>query len=682
MKFLKVYFFKLSTCCRQRCPKCVSLCWYEDSATNQVIRSLLLYFYGLLLGGLFWRFVLLNIGLPFDSVFLVGLVTSLFLGYGCALSIQIRCFSSLCLVGFLGKAGRSMLKAIVLSCILTGPINNLSLNAREVVRVFTCSTVLTYNMSKVRFDLTTKPFQNALLGSKENLEQVKDEFSTIVDIMEPIEQEVEGPDDESLFDRQEREMDPAFEQYRKKYVHKLRKRCETQLERGVGRCKQAFQRVYDKCHEKLPILVNYLLCWPLKIDFMCSASEMFGDHDEICSSEDVVDPEFGQDYGQLKSSREDLVGDLKDIRIEYEFVDMEQHEGYLTAKQTSKQVVQEFERKKESFDLVVFILKKIFAFIFVKVIFGAMSYHQSYLKKLDFENHYITDYFQHVDQRRRQQGKICILPLRWVEQPYLVDLDSAACTRFELRKIFVHLMTLLLQAISATIFILIDRLFFETLDIVSRHSKVDFKQEGYHDVNVTVTGTGVIAMMVRRSVEGFTTHIRVNLQTSNEECLPRPSSLEPWNLVQIYLLLLGVAVLVLNEAYINRMRRLICCWFYPKREKQRILYLYNRMLKRRKGLQRLLAERLREYIRAMKYGSRLGFLDRLAFFFPLCCGWIRIIHRKYCSVCGCKEAKDLYECDSYKCFLVYCEECWQDLKQTCMACADGALLDHNCYLDH
>lgn len=87
MKFLKVYFYKCLACSRKRCPKCVSLCWPEDSVTNQVIRSFLLYFYGILLGGLFWRFVLLNIGFPFDSVFLVGVVISLLLGeysYSCS----------------------------------------------------------------------------------------------------------------------------------------------------------------------------------------------------------------------------------------------------------------------------------------------------------------------------------------------------------------------------------------------------------------------------------------------------------------------------------------------------------------------------------------------------------------------------------------------------------------------
>lgn len=347
MKFLKLYFYKLSTRCRLCCPKCYNVLLPDDSRKNVIIRGVLFYFGGLLLGALFWKFVLSNVGLPFGYDFIVGLGVTLFLGngklrfnenshnfndnsshegYGCALSVQIRCFSSLCLVSFLGRAGCGMLKAIVFSCILTGPINNISLNAREVVRVFTCSAVMTYNLSMVRFDLMTKPFQAALSGSKDNLDQMKDEFRTLVDITEPIKLEVEGYNGTGSEGRRKRE---SAEAYQRNYEQKLENRCMIQLERGVQRCKRAFSDVYLKCHEKLPSLVNVLLCWPLKIDFACSASRLFGDKEKICSSDGVIDPEFGRDYVQLKRAEQKLVGDLEQVEIKYEFVDMEHHRGYL-----------------------------------------------------------------------------------------------------------------------------------------------------------------------------------------------------------------------------------------------------------------------------------------------------------------------------------------------------------------
>lgn len=254
-----------------------------------------------------------------------------FKGYGCAFSTQVRCLCSLCLVGFLGKAGRSLLKSIVLSYILTGPISNIGLNAREVVRVFSCSSVLTYNLTKVRFELIAKPFQNALVGGRDHLQQVKHEFRTIVDIIEPVRQEVEAPDNSDMSAKQKRETGdvPSAYDYQLNYNSKLVKRCKLQLEKGVHRCKNSFKQIYDQCYEKLPIVVNTLLCWPLKIDFVCNSNDLFGTEKDICTPEHVIDSEFGADYSELKDAEQELIGGLDDVQLQYEFVDSEQYSGYL-----------------------------------------------------------------------------------------------------------------------------------------------------------------------------------------------------------------------------------------------------------------------------------------------------------------------------------------------------------------
>ena len=72
---------------------------------------------------------------------------------------QIRCTSLLTVPAFLGRAGRGFLKALILGYVITGPIFNLTLNGKEVVRTFVCSAELTYNLTKTRVDLMFKPFQ-------------------------------------------------------------------------------------------------------------------------------------------------------------------------------------------------------------------------------------------------------------------------------------------------------------------------------------------------------------------------------------------------------------------------------------------------------------------------------------------------------------------------------------------
>lgn len=55
------------------------------------------------------------------------------------------------------------MKALVLGYVIAGPIFNIAYNGKEVVRTFACSTQLTYNLTKTRFELMFKPFQQVCL---------------------------------------------------------------------------------------------------------------------------------------------------------------------------------------------------------------------------------------------------------------------------------------------------------------------------------------------------------------------------------------------------------------------------------------------------------------------------------------------------------------------------------------
>lgn len=79
------------------------------------------------------------------------------------MSSQVRCVCLLTIPAFLGRAGRSVLKALVLGYVIAGPIFNLTYNGKEVIRTFACTTQLTYNLSKTRFDLMFKPFQQVTI---------------------------------------------------------------------------------------------------------------------------------------------------------------------------------------------------------------------------------------------------------------------------------------------------------------------------------------------------------------------------------------------------------------------------------------------------------------------------------------------------------------------------------------
>jgi hypothetical protein len=82
---------------------------------------------------------------------------------------QVRCLGLLVMPTFCDKSGQRVLVAMVFAYVMAGPLNNITKNGSEVIRVFTCSGALVYNLSKTRYELMFKPFQEALLNLKVRL---------------------------------------------------------------------------------------------------------------------------------------------------------------------------------------------------------------------------------------------------------------------------------------------------------------------------------------------------------------------------------------------------------------------------------------------------------------------------------------------------------------------------------
>lgn len=156
---------------------------------------------------------------------------------------------------------------------------------------------------------------------------------------------------------------------------------------------------------------------------------------------------------------------------------------------------------------------------------------------------------------------------------------------------------LFLQIISTTFFVFLDRLFYELLDLITRHSRISYSQEGTHNFNITINGTGFIANLIRASVDGFNINEHIKVTMSNEPCLPRPMLVPSWKIIRIYLLFLLNLYLIYNQVYIHRSKRFVCSYFYPKREKVRILYLYKVLLKRRKSVLKLMVQKVKEKLK-------------------------------------------------------------------------------------
>lgn len=71
-------------------------------------------------------------------------------------------------------------------------------------------------------------------------------------------------------------------------------------------------------------------------------------------------------------------------------------------------------------------------------------------------------------------------------------------------------------------------MYYESLDLIRRHSLINYVQTGFHNFNITIKGEGFVADIMKSAVEGFNVKVDANVLLSNEPCLPQPVMIEKW----------------------------------------------------------------------------------------------------------------------------------------------------------
>uniref|UniRef100_A0A1B0BH84 Uncharacterized protein n=1 Tax=Glossina palpalis gambiensis TaxID=67801 RepID=A0A1B0BH84_9MUSC len=116
------------------------------------------------------------------------------LGLGFVFTEGVKCITLLVFAALVGKSGRIYLRALCFAYVIAGPIQNLASNVGEVVRVFSCSTILTYNLTRTHVDLMAKPFKRTVFHMKDDIKQVQNKFNDLRNVTNAVHQEIMGED--------------------------------------------------------------------------------------------------------------------------------------------------------------------------------------------------------------------------------------------------------------------------------------------------------------------------------------------------------------------------------------------------------------------------------------------------------------------------------------------------------
>ncbi|KAF7271176.1 hypothetical protein GWI33_015914 [Rhynchophorus ferrugineus] len=668
--------------------------FFTEENQHVVLKKIFGFVFGFLLGLIFYRYIISDLSFTDEVAFYLTLTICLLLGFGNAFSSQVRCITFLTFPNIGGKVGRSVLKALVITFIISGPLENLSENGKEVVRVFACTASLTFNLTRTRFELMFKPFTEAIFGMKTEVNEVKDTLRSIKEVSAPLVGEIEDEKemkkikeendylDEMNGDSKASSMvDDKYQtkgekseaaRYEKNYLKKVEMRCLDQFAKAALKCRKMFSSAYDKCYDTVTWLAGWLLCWPMKLDFVCNIAEALGGTSRCDPSKDI-DAGFGEGYTYLKHSRTSLSKNFKDVKLQYKLGKIKQLRDVRDARDTAVAILHKVKKKKTVLSQILNIIKRIIAFVFLKVIIASQDYQERYLNDIEFDNIYVSKYFRKIDARRKASDKIPLLPLKKIEKKKLVDPVTLKPLKTEREQLKKETFFLLLEMMTATTFILLDRLFYEALDLVRRHAKIEYLTTGQHDLLLDIKGTGMIASILRSLVKGFNVKKRIRMVRSNEQCLPNPHFLSRKYLLKIYGTYFLVWSMMWIQAYTNRCRRLICAYFFRKREKKRILFLYNETLKRRKGFFKFMKKNVERKARERRLEENYNIFQIMRINHPKQCGWIQFFKcaRRKCLMCEDPEprkASTFIECPNEGCHFIYCTECWRDMGDECLVC--------------
>ncbi|NWR88673.1 DCST1 ligase, partial [Furnarius figulus] len=249
--------------------------------------------------------------------------------------------------------------------------------------------------------------------------------------------------------------------------------------------------------------------------------------------------------------------------------------------------------------------------------------------------------------------KRTLLPLLRDEISAFVFPCHLALQRPELK----HMVMELLRCIPLLLFLIfvcvLDHFIFSVLSIIQNHSFVQYSYQTSHHMAINVMGTSLMAQLLRSTIGALNASADTQLETSNLACLPKPRGMTREQYLNTCLPLIALALLCLAQVYPFRLRRVIASFYFPKREKTRVLFLYNKLLRQRKNFfqrqRRRIAWRARQ-----PPGLGTSLLEWCHQHWP----WLCRCQSRSCTLCETPGTPWHQVCSAPTCSALYCDRCW------------------------
>ncbi|XP_012678297.2 DC-STAMP domain-containing protein 2 [Clupea harengus] len=625
----------------------------HESPFKKVKRSIRSFLVGLLIASVYGMMALFlqNHGLLYSIISTV--VIAALAAFGMGLSKGIRANVMLMLPTLCSKNGKNILLFLAFSMVVQGPMSNTMENFDRAADSVVCGAEMAMNQTQELMERAATPLLPVLKKVKEVARNAYSLAGRVQNFIMSLTESVQH-----------------IARSLRNVLHFLAgigDVCNDKLGTPYKRCNQLFDEARDDCREQLSVFA--FLCYIVDgfkpLCHLAKAGQFF-----------CIIPSYIADH--IKTKLADMtVEAFKKLRKQFEFnISASMHydvqlNSSQSMQEVSQKIMEEITEELYLFQKLSGLLSYLGLFLLAYIYIQAVMYKNSYLKRDDFDNSYITERFVQLDQRRLCEGRPTLLPLSQREALAYIQPLSLHLTGRERRAAITSTISVLRHIAVGCAIMALDLIVFWVFDTIQHLAKGEIVAKAPVMVTVEVNGSGYTSDIFKDIVASFDILQRGNITILSKKCLMEPREPDYTGYVVIGALYGLALFIVVAGSYVKRLRRLICANYHPKRERERIHALHQRILTQRLTVQKNL---LRFVARSKEDGQSSGFLKALALVLP---GGSRVARflgafDQSCMACGkVLEGEDdpnTHTCSTPKCKGLYCLQCFKSMDNICAVC--------------
>ncbi|RMZ97662.1 DC-STAMP domain-containing 2 [Brachionus plicatilis] len=480
-------------------------------------------------------------------------------------------------------------------------------------------------------------------------------------------------------------------------------------------CTYLISKLYEKCALKhlMPKKVYYFLKGMLfyyyhvyslvaeySFKLYCKKLEKLA-----CPSFDSIKAPYKKAKTYYRNLKKDLKSEVKQrvesLKDEFRFEVIEEQENVTDDKPLKKNVLtvaQIYRHRLEKVNTYLVKINFLFPISFIFLIYSAVKFHSKYLKRDNFNNYLIGVKFYEIDHNRKVKKLPSVLPLNPLIKIGYTELFSLSLTNKERQVTIQSTINLTLLLLPVLISILFEMAIVGANQYIYSNTHVNIEYSDKDNSKMTIKNDGFLGATYRRIFHMFQDQQDANLKLDNQKCLPRLFPADPSARKVLTYSILILYLLAFFQAYIKRLRCLLCGCVYPDRDMERTSWLYTKLLAlySSTGLIERKKEKAKFWVRILKFFSwtiaNCMYTAVMVISFFYCFGTVERVGLKsiirklmpiylkyfppefeYCLTCLAEpgdsfSANDFMRCDSNNCTGFYCIDCFIFLDNSCKIC--------------